>query len=104
MLNSTVKAALWMGATLMVAVGAIAIGNDGYDDTGGSLAKACAGSPPTRQMENALFNARARSDGGADPICAPPEKDDDSGSYLTQQRRLGEMAPSRDRWTVGASR
>ncbi len=77
MLSSTTRVALWIGATLIVAVGAIAIGNDRYDDVDGALAKACAGSAPTRQMDNALFNARARSDGGADPICAPPEKDDD---------------------------
>jgi hypothetical protein len=77
MLSSTTKVALWIGATLIVAVGAIAIGNDRYEDVDGALAKACAGSAPTRQMDNALFNARARSDSGADPICSPPEKDDD---------------------------
>jgi hypothetical protein len=78
MLSSAAKISLWFGVTLMVALGAIAIGNDRYDDVdGAALAKACAGSAPTRQMDNALFNARARSDGGADPICAPPEKDDD---------------------------
>jgi hypothetical protein len=77
MLSSTIKFSLWLVATLIVAVGAIAIGNDRYDDADGALAKACAGSAPTRQLANALFNARARSDSGADPICAPPEKDDD---------------------------
>ena len=77
MLSSTTRISLWIGATLIVAVGAIAIGNDRYDDVDGALAKACTGSAPTRQMDNALFNARARSDSGADPICAPPEKDDD---------------------------
>jgi hypothetical protein len=68
---------LWIGATAIVAVGAIVIGNDRYDDVDGALAKACTGSAPTRQLDNALFNARARSDSGADPICAPPEKDDE---------------------------
>jgi hypothetical protein len=77
MLNSITRFALWLGATSIVAVGAIAIGNDRYADVDGALAKACAGSAPTRQMDNALFNARARSDSGADPICAPPQKDDD---------------------------
>jgi hypothetical protein len=77
MLSSITRIGLWLGATLIVAVGAIAIGNDRYDDVDGALAKACAGSAPTRQMDNALFNARARSDSGADPICAPPQKDDD---------------------------
>jgi hypothetical protein len=61
----------------IVAIGAIVIGNDRYDDGGEALAKACTGSAPSRQFDNALFNARALSDGGADPICSPPEKDDD---------------------------
>jgi hypothetical protein len=77
MLSSTIRMSLWIGATSIVAVGAIAIGNDRYDDVDGALAKACTGSAPTHQLENALFNARSRSDSGADPICAPPEKDDD---------------------------
>jgi hypothetical protein len=69
---------LGIGVTLMVAVGAIAIGNDRYDDVDGALAKACAGEATTPQLENALFNARAQSEGGFDAICSPPENDDDS--------------------------
>jgi hypothetical protein len=77
MLSSITRIVLWIGATLIVAVGAISIGNDRYDDVDGALAKACAGSATTPQLENALFSVRARSEGGSDPICAPPEKDDD---------------------------
>jgi hypothetical protein len=77
MLSSIIRMSLWIGATSIVAVGAIAIGNDRYDEVDGALAKACSGSAPSRQLDNALFNARARSDSGADPICAPPEKDAD---------------------------
>jgi hypothetical protein len=77
MIGSTTRLILGIGVTLIVAVGAIAIGNDRYDDVEGALAKACAGTATTPQLENALFNARARSDGGFDPICSPPENDDD---------------------------
>jgi hypothetical protein len=77
MLNSIIRMSLWLGATSIVAVGAIAIGNDRYDDVDGALAKACSGSAPSHQLDNALFNVRARSDSGADPICAPQAKDDD---------------------------
>jgi len=74
---------LWIGATLIVAVGAIAIGDDGYADVdGAAVAKACAGTTSTRQMDNVLFNARALSDSGSDPICAPPQADDDFDSAM----------------------
>jgi hypothetical protein len=73
MFRTTMRISLWIVATLIVAVGAIAIGNDGYAD----LAKACTGAESTRQMDNVLFNARALSGSGADPICAPPNRDDD---------------------------
>src|ERR1700733_10475798 len=82
MLSSMIRMSLWLGATSIVAVAAIAIGNDCYDDADGALAKACTGSAPTHQLDNALFNARARSDSGADPICAPPEKDDDFDAVM----------------------
>lgn len=77
MLSSVIRMSLWIGATSIVAVGAIAIGNDRYDDPASALATACTGSAPTRQLDNALFDARALSDSGADPICAPPANDDD---------------------------
>jgi hypothetical protein len=77
MLGSMIRIGLGIGATAMIAAGAIAIGNDRYDDGGGALAQACAGSAPSRQLDNALFTARALSDSGADTICAPPDEDDD---------------------------
>jgi hypothetical protein len=77
MTSSTTRSMLGIGVTLIVAVGAIAIGDDRYDDVDGALAKACAGVATSHQLENALFNARARSDGGFDPICSPPENEDD---------------------------
>jgi hypothetical protein len=78
MIGSTTRLILRLGATLIVAVGAIAIGNDRYDDVEGALAKACAGATTTPQLENALFNARARSD----PICSAPENDYDSDGVM----------------------
>jgi hypothetical protein len=77
MTSSTTRSMLGIGVTLIVAVGAIAIGDDRYDDADGALAKACAGAATSHQLENALFNTRARSNGGFDPICSPPENDDD---------------------------
>ena len=71
------KIVLGFGITLIVAVAAIYVGNDRYDDVDGAVAKACAGGAMSAQLENALFSSRARSDSGSDPICLPPEKDDD---------------------------
>src|SRR3981081_4847537 len=95
MIGSITRLILESGVALIVAVGAIAIGNDRYDDVGGALAKACAGTATTPQLENALFNARARSDGGFDPICSPPENDDDFAGVMIVQRpgiRYGESS------------
>jgi hypothetical protein len=84
MFRTTMRMILWIGATLMVAVGAIAIGDDGYADDDDAAVKACAGKTSTRQMDNVLFNARALSDSGSDPICAPPQADDDlDGAMLS---------------------
>jgi hypothetical protein len=88
MASSTTGLMLGIGVTLIVAVGAIAIGDDRYDDIDGALARACAGGATSHQLENALFNARARSDGGFDPICSPPENDDDfDGVMLSHSPR-----------------
>jgi hypothetical protein len=85
MTSSTTRWFLGIGVTLIVAVGAIAIGNDRYDDVDGAIARACAGAATTHQLENALFNARARTDGGFDPICSPPQNDDDfDGAMLSR--------------------
>ena len=77
MFRMTIRTSLWFGATLLVAVGAIAIGDGRYGDVDGAVAKACTGAVSTRQLDNVLFNVRALSEGGADPICAPPDEDDE---------------------------
>lgn len=89
MTSSTTRLALGIGVTLIVAVGAIVIGDDRYDDAGSALARACTGAATTPELEHALFNARARSEGGFDPICSPPESDDDSdGAMLSRSRSV----------------
>jgi hypothetical protein len=82
MVNSTVRVILGIAITCGVAVGAVIIGNDSYDDADGGIAKACSGAPATPQLENALFNARSRSEGGIDPICSPAAVDDDLDGLL----------------------
>jgi hypothetical protein len=82
MFKTTIRMSLWIGATLIVAIGAIAIGDDRYTDVDGAVAKACTGTTPTRQLDNVLFSARALSDSGSDPICAPPDADDDFDSVM----------------------
>jgi hypothetical protein len=82
MVNSTVRVILGIVITCGVAVGAVVIGNDSYVDADGGIAKACAGTPATPQMENALFNARSRTEGGIDPICSPLPADDDLDGLL----------------------
>jgi hypothetical protein len=102
MTSSTTRLVLGIGLTLLVAVGAIAIGNDRYDDVNAALAKACVGEPTTPQLENALFNARARTDGGFDAMCSPPRNDDDAddGAMLSRNpsipdggARIGAFGP-----------
>jgi hypothetical protein len=88
MMSSTTGFILGIGVTLIVAVGAIALGNDRYDDVDGAIATACAGAATTPQLENALFNARARSDSGSDPICSPPANDDDFDGAMLSRRVL----------------
>src|ERR1700761_2132899 len=83
MLETIIKIGLWIVGTLILAIGAITIGNDHDDEVDGALAKACGGSQTNRKLNNALFSARALSNGGADPICTPPQADgvDDDDSY-----------------------
>jgi hypothetical protein len=96
MIHATSRLVLGIGLTLIVAVAAIVVGDDRYDDVD-ALAGACAGAVKTRQLEHALFNMRARSEGGLDPICSPPEYDDDSDAVMLSRspgnpegrRRLG---------------
>lgn len=89
MTSSTTRLALGIGVTLIVAVGAIAIGDDRYVDADSAIARACTGAATTPELEHALFNARARSEGGFDPFCSPPENDDDSnGAMLSRSPRV----------------
>lgn len=93
MTSSITRLALGIGVTLIVAVGAIAIGDDRYSDADSELAKACAGAATTPQLENALFNIRAQSDGGFDPICSPPENDEDlDGAMLSRSPSIRDDA------------
>ena len=78
---------LWIAATLVVAIGAIAIGNEGIDET--DVRSACTGHAASRQLEHTLFTARALSFSGADPICTPPDNDDDvDGVMLSHSPRF----------------
>jgi hypothetical protein len=93
MTNSTTRLILGIGLTLLVAGGAIAIGNDRYDGVNAALAKACAGEVTTPQLQNALFNARARTESGFDPICSPPRDDDDfDGAMLSRSPSIPDSA------------
>ena len=78
--------ALWMLATLAIAAGAIAIGNDRFTEADAQVA--CTGQPISRQLDNTLFTARALSQSGADPVCTPPVhyEDDGDGAMLSQRR------------------
>jgi hypothetical protein len=86
MTSSTTRLALGIGVTLIVAVGAIAIGDDRYVDADSAIARACTGAATTPELEHALFNARARSEGGFDPFCSPAENNDDDsdGAMLSR--------------------
>jgi hypothetical protein len=77
MMSITTKTILGFSITLIVAVAAIYLGNDRYDELEGAVTRACAGGAMSPQLENALFSLRARSDSGSDPVCLPPEKNDD---------------------------
>ena len=85
MLRTTLRIA----ATLILAIGAIAITDDRFDEAGAQLA--CTG-PVSRQLENTLFTARALSQSGEDPVCTPPTKDDDgdfAGVMLSHRHGIG---------------
>jgi hypothetical protein len=93
MSSSTTRTVLGIVIALGVAAGAVAISNDRYADADGSLAQACAGAPATPQLENALFNARARSNDGYDPVCAGVVNDGTAdGQLLSQSRSPGRNA------------
>jgi hypothetical protein len=75
-----------MLATLVMAAGAIAIEDDRFPETQTQVA--CTGQPTSRQLDNALFTARALSQNGADPVCTPPDhnEDDLDGVMLSRHR------------------
>ncbi len=79
---------LWLAATVAIAIGAIAIADDRFDEA--AAQSACTGRA-SRQLDNALFTARALSQSGADPVCTPPDKDDDDfdGVMLSHRRGIG---------------
>jgi hypothetical protein len=92
MLRST----LWMLATLGLAAGAIAIEDDRFTETETQVA--CTGQPISRQLDNTLFTARALSQGGADPVCTPPDHDEDDLDGVMLSHRHGSRfeSPERD--------
>ena len=94
MIHSTTRLILGFGLTLIVAAAAIAVGDDRYDDVD-ALAGACAGAVRTPQLEHALFNIRARSEGGFDPICSPPEYEDDSDAVVLSRSPSNPAGPRR---------
>jgi hypothetical protein len=94
MMSATTRLVLGVGLTLIVAVAAIAVGDDRYEDVD-ALARACTGAVRTPQLEHALFNIRARSEGGLDPICSPPEHDDDPGDMVLSRSPRNPEGPRR---------
>jgi hypothetical protein len=65
------KAATILAIALMFSVvtGAVITGGSRPEEADGSLAQACAGMRIDHQLDDALFNVRAQSNGGSDPIC-----------------------------------
>jgi hypothetical protein len=81
------RTCVWMLATLVIAVGAIAIGNDRFTEAETQVA--CTGQPISRQLDNTLFTARALSQSGADPVCTPPDHDEDDLDAAMLSHRHG---------------
>jgi hypothetical protein len=75
-----IRMTLWMAATVAIAIVAIAIADDRFDEAGAQVA--CTGHA-SRQLENTLFTARALSQSGTDPVCTPPDHDDDDLDAVT---------------------
>ena len=80
------RTCFWMLAALVIAAGAIAIGDDRFTEVETQVA--CTGQPASRQLDNTLFTARALSQNGADPVCTPPDHDEDDfdGAMLSHRR------------------
>jgi len=75
------RTTVWIVATLVVAIGAIAISDTRFNETGAQLA--CAGHA-SQQLDDTLFTARALSQSGEDPVCTPPMQDEDDGVILSR--------------------
>jgi len=80
------KIALWILATVAIAIAAIAIADDNFEESSAELA--CTGHPG-RKLENALFTARALSQSGTDPVCTPIDRNDtDSEAPMVSHRHV----------------
>jgi hypothetical protein len=64
-------ARILIGLTLIAGLlgGALWMGHERPGDAEVSLAQVCAGMVTDRKAENALFEVRAQSNGGSDPVC-----------------------------------
>ena len=71
MVHPIVRVVLGFVTVCGVAAAACVIGDDRYASGDVDLTQACTGHAMSPQLENALFNSRARTDSGADPICSP---------------------------------
>jgi hypothetical protein len=69
MLVSAIKPLVGIVILVSLAAGTALAGGESDQDAAGSLARACAGLPTSRGLENALFDMRALSNGGYDPVC-----------------------------------
>jgi hypothetical protein len=70
----SLKVRVTLGVVLVLSCAVAALVDDArHADADGSLVQACAGMPASHQLESALFNARAQSNGGFDPICGAIE-------------------------------
>jgi hypothetical protein len=71
---SSFKVKVTLGVVLVLSCAVAALVDDArHADADGSLAQACAGMPASHKLERALFNVRAQSNGGFDPICGAIE-------------------------------
>ena len=86
------KTCMSMLATLGLAAGAIAIEDDRFPET--ETQAACTGQPTSRQLDHALFTARALSQSGADPVCTPPDHDADDLEGVMLSHRHGSRSES----------
>ncbi|MGB9330105.1 MAG: hypothetical protein WCB10_04990 [Steroidobacteraceae bacterium] len=89
------KAATILAIALMFSVvtGAVISGGSRPEEADGSLAQACAGTRIDHQLDNALFNVRAQSNGGSDPICEAIQSQVAMADQLRDDGWLAEKRP-----------